>query len=94
MKHDENQHKRRIGRTFALAAKSVTLEQYQRFDPGYGGRSQAMGPDRRLPGAGHQLVSGGGILQLVEQTGGVAEERMVLGRCEIQGERARNTKWG
>ncbi len=26
----ENQHKRRIGRTFALAAKPVTLEQYRK----------------------------------------------------------------
>jgi formylglycine-generating enzyme required for sulfatase activity len=28
----ETQHKKRIGRTFALAAKSVTVEQYRRFD--------------------------------------------------------------
>ena len=27
----ETQHKRRIGRTFALAAKPVTMEQYRRF---------------------------------------------------------------
>ena len=33
---NENQHQRRIGRTFALAAKSVTLVEYQRFDPAYG----------------------------------------------------------
>ena len=32
---NENQHRRRIGRTFALAAKSVTLAEYQRFDPAY-----------------------------------------------------------
>jgi formylglycine-generating enzyme required for sulfatase activity len=29
---NERQHKKRIGRTFALAAKSVTVEQYRRFD--------------------------------------------------------------
>ncbi len=29
----EPQHHKRIGRTFALAAKSVTLEQYRKFDP-------------------------------------------------------------
>ena len=95
---NENQHQRRIGRTFALAAKSVTLAEYQRFDPGYGAETQAMVPDRRLPGAGHQLVSGSGILQLVEQTGGVAGERMVLcSRCETPRpcrRRTRNTKWG
>ena len=33
---NENQHRRRIGRTFALAAKSVKLAEYQRFDPAYG----------------------------------------------------------
>ena len=32
----ENQHKRRIGRTFALAAKPVTLEQYRKFKARYG----------------------------------------------------------
>ena len=33
----ERQHKRRISRHFAVAAKSVTLAEYQRFDPEYGG---------------------------------------------------------
>jgi serine/threonine protein kinase/formylglycine-generating enzyme required for sulfatase activity len=32
----ENPHKRRIGRTFALAAKPVTVEQYRKFKPRYG----------------------------------------------------------
>jgi formylglycine-generating enzyme required for sulfatase activity len=32
---NEKQHWRRIGRTFALAAKSVTVEQYRRFENGY-----------------------------------------------------------
>jgi formylglycine-generating enzyme required for sulfatase activity len=32
---DETRHKKRIGRTFALAAKSVTVEQYRQFDEGY-----------------------------------------------------------
>jgi formylglycine-generating enzyme required for sulfatase activity len=31
----ETQHKKRIGRTFALAAKAVTIEQYRRFDKDY-----------------------------------------------------------
>ncbi len=31
----EPQHKKRIGRTFVLAAKSVTMEQYQKFEKGY-----------------------------------------------------------
>jgi formylglycine-generating enzyme required for sulfatase activity len=29
-------HQQRIGRTFAIAAKAVTLEQYRKFAPGYG----------------------------------------------------------
>jgi len=32
---DEEQHKLRIGQTFALAAKSVTVEQYRQFDKSY-----------------------------------------------------------
>jgi formylglycine-generating enzyme required for sulfatase activity len=31
----ETQHKKRIGRTFALAAKSVTMEQFRQFEKGY-----------------------------------------------------------
>ena len=35
-RHDhEIQHKKRIGRTFALASKSVTVEQYRQFENGY-----------------------------------------------------------
>jgi serine/threonine protein kinase/formylglycine-generating enzyme required for sulfatase activity len=33
---DEVQHQKRIGRTFALAATPVTLEQYRKFDARYG----------------------------------------------------------
>jgi eukaryotic-like serine/threonine-protein kinase len=32
---NETQHTERIGRTFAVAAKSVTVEQYRRYDDGY-----------------------------------------------------------
>jgi serine/threonine protein kinase/formylglycine-generating enzyme required for sulfatase activity len=31
----EDQHKKRIGRTFALAAKAVTMEQYRKFEKDY-----------------------------------------------------------
>jgi eukaryotic-like serine/threonine-protein kinase len=34
--NNENQHKKRIGRTFAIAAKSVTLEQFRKFEARYG----------------------------------------------------------
>jgi formylglycine-generating enzyme required for sulfatase activity len=33
---NETQHKRRIGRTFALSAKSVTVAEYRKFEPHYG----------------------------------------------------------
>ena len=45
----ESQHKKRIGRTFALAAKSVTLAEYQRFDRGYGGETQQWSPTGDCP---------------------------------------------
>jgi eukaryotic-like serine/threonine-protein kinase len=45
----ENQHKKRIGRTFALAARSVTLAEYQRFDRGYGGETQQWSPTGDCP---------------------------------------------
>jgi eukaryotic-like serine/threonine-protein kinase len=32
---DEHRHKKRINRTFAVASKAVTMEQYRRFDGGY-----------------------------------------------------------
>ncbi len=45
----ESQHKKRIGRTFALAANSVTLAEYQRFDPGYGGEIRQWSPTGNCP---------------------------------------------
>ena len=41
------QHKKRIGRTFALAAKPVTVEQYRRFRPGSSPHGDATLPRRR-----------------------------------------------
>jgi formylglycine-generating enzyme required for sulfatase activity len=35
---NEPQHKKRIGRTFALAAKLVTMEQYRQFEMGHGAK--------------------------------------------------------
>ena len=46
---NENQHQRRIGRTFALAAKSVTLAEYQRFDPAYGTETKQWSPTGDCP---------------------------------------------
>ena len=47
----ELQHKRRIGRTFALAAKSVTKEQFLRFQPTIrASRDASVIPHADLPG--------------------------------------------
>ena len=37
---DEKQHAKRIGRTFAIAAKTVTLDQYRQFDKGWSQNSR------------------------------------------------------
>ena len=56
---DETQHKRRIGRTFAIAAKSVTVEQYRQFETGYSLSSGQTYPGRRiLPVGGHRTGIG------------------------------------
>ncbi len=41
----ETQHMKRIGRTFSLAAKSVTLAEYRRFDESYQSDEKAPTPD-------------------------------------------------
>ena len=46
---DEPQHKKRIGRTFAIAAKSVTMEQYRRFDAKFSHSEMRRYPDPTCP---------------------------------------------
>ena len=78
---NELQHKQRIGRTFALAAKPVTLEQYRKFDPRYGLHQIEIEQWTRTadsPVIANELVSGGGLLQLAEPAGRISGERMVL----------------
>lgn len=48
----ETQHKRRIGRTFALAAKSVTMEQFREFDDKDYGLPAVYSRTADLPAAG------------------------------------------
>jgi eukaryotic-like serine/threonine-protein kinase len=45
----ERQHKRRIGRNFAVDAKAVTLAEFQRFDPEYGGDIKKYAPTGVCP---------------------------------------------
>jgi formylglycine-generating enzyme required for sulfatase activity len=49
---NENQRTMRIGRIFALAAKSVRLAEYQRFDPAYGGDIKQWSPTGACPVVG------------------------------------------
>jgi formylglycine-generating enzyme required for sulfatase activity len=46
---DEQQHKKRIGRTFALAAAPVTKEQFLRFQPGFSHREFRRYPSPTCP---------------------------------------------
>ena len=74
---DENQHRVRIERTFAMATREVTLEQYVRFLKAspevYPNRQAGECPpglaDARLPGGRGRLVRCRPILQLVEPAG-------------------------
>jgi hypothetical protein len=52
------QHKKWIGRTSAIAAKAVTVEQYRKFAAGYGIRdTEQFARNRRQPSDPHELVS-------------------------------------
>jgi formylglycine-generating enzyme required for sulfatase activity len=47
---NEAQHKKRIGRTFVLSAKSVTLGEYRKFKPRYGiGEFEQWAPSANNP---------------------------------------------
>ena len=72
----ETRHKKRIDRTFAIAAKSVTLEQYRSLTKLQCG--EAKFTYGRFAGGGHQLVHGGGVLQPAEQGRGHRRRSVVL----------------
>ena len=73
--HDEVQHKRRIGRSFAIAAKSVTLEQYRSLTKDKYEIGEKYTRHSDLPGGRHQLVHGGEILQLLSKEEGIDEKQ-------------------
>ena len=51
-RNNESQHKKRIGRTFALAATSVTKEQYRRFQPSFRSNEMQRYPEPTCPVGG------------------------------------------
>jgi formylglycine-generating enzyme required for sulfatase activity len=69
----ENQHKRRIGRAFALAAKSVTLAEYQRFDAGYGGEVKQWAPSGVCPVLGISWFQAAGYCNWLSKQEGLPE---------------------
>ena len=83
---NEFQYRRRIGRSFAVASTIVTVEQFSALrEPqararGYfpGRASAEIRPNLGLPNSRRQLVRGGGVLQLAQQTGGNTRRAMVL----------------
>ena len=70
---NENQHRRRIGRTFALAAKSVTLAEYQRFDPGYGADIRQWAPTGNCPVLGTNWFQAAAYCNWLSKQEGLAE---------------------
>ena len=62
---DETAHRKRIPRTFAIATKEVTMEQYRRFRPKYEEGESVQHGFRHARG-GDDVVPSGGVLQLVE----------------------------
>ena len=74
----ELQHRKRIGRTFAIAATPVTKEQFLRFVPKFGHNQMGALSRLDLPDWRHSLVRGGGILQLAKLQGRNCEGRVVL----------------
>ena len=74
---NESLHRVRIPRSFAIAAKEVTVEQFLRFQP----KHRYIVKYSPRPGrADHRrdVVSGGGVLQLAEPGGGHPEGGVVL----------------
>ena len=63
---DETQHKKRIGRTFALAAKAVTVEQYRKFRQGLPTASEVSSRTRNCRWWASSGIMAAAILQLVE----------------------------
>jgi serine/threonine protein kinase/formylglycine-generating enzyme required for sulfatase activity len=72
---DELQHKKRIGRTFALAAKSVTKEQFLRFLPKFGHSEMRRYPEPTCPIGGVSWYEAAAYCNWLSQQEGVAKEQ-------------------
>ncbi len=74
-RQDEPQHKVRIARTFAVAAKAVTFEQYRKYDPAYdvGVKLYTRAPD--LPVIGTSWYQAAAYCNWLSKQEGIAEEQ-------------------
>jgi eukaryotic-like serine/threonine-protein kinase len=84
---DERLHKVWIRRTFALAAKSVTVEQYRKFDPGYENKSPEFTRRGDLPAGGIDWYRAAKYCNWLSAEEGIPEED----RCyEVKGDGDQN----
>ena len=91
---DEIPHRRVIPRRFAIAAKEVTVEQFQRFlkltasqstGTSFRQRPQQVQSRSRRAVDRSRLVHGGSLLQLAERARGAAQGSVVLPACRGRG---------
>jgi serine/threonine protein kinase/formylglycine-generating enzyme required for sulfatase activity len=78
----EWQHKKRIGRTFALAAKSVTVEQFRRYNKGYAFTEQ-FAPTPDCPVVGMLWYQAAAYCNWLSKSEGLDEEQWCY---EIRGQ--------
>jgi serine/threonine protein kinase/formylglycine-generating enzyme required for sulfatase activity len=80
----ETQHKRRIGRSFALAAKAVTKEQYLRFQPKFSHAQMMRYPDPTCPIGGVVWYEAAAYCNWLSKEEGIAEEQWCY-ETDLQG---------
>jgi formylglycine-generating enzyme required for sulfatase activity len=80
----ETQHQRRIGRSFALAAKAVTKEQYLRFQPKFSHSQMMRYPDPTCPIGGVVWYEAAAYCNWLSKEEGIAEEQWCY-ETDLQG---------
>jgi formylglycine-generating enzyme required for sulfatase activity len=78
-RNDEQQHKKRIGRTFALAAAPVTKEQFLRFQPGFSHTEFRRYPNPSCPIGGVPWFEAAAYCNWLSEQEGIGEDQ----RCYV-----------